>query len=94
MPCSVVTDLFALGSSFYQIITGRQLYAELNDKEVEMRFARKDFPSVSGIPFGDTIRRCWRCEIDSAQTVLDSLIAERRHLPANPDLSNQCLKLI
>ena len=60
MPCSVVADLFALGSSFYQIITGRQPYAELNDKEVEMRFGRKDFPSVSGIPFGDTIRRCWR----------------------------------
>lgn len=89
MPCSVITDLFALGSSFYQIITGRQPYAELNDEEVEMRFGLKDFPSVNGIPFGHTIRRCWRCEIASAQIVLDSLIEERRHLPTNPDLSIQ-----
>lgn len=86
MPCSVVTDLFALGSSFCQIITGRHPYAELSDKEVEKRFACGDFPSVSGIPFGDTIRRCWRCEIDSAQIVLDSLIAERRRL-AKADFS-------
>ena len=87
MPCGVDTDLFALGSSFYQIITGRQPYAELSDKEVEKRFACGDFPSVSGIPFGDTIRRCWRCEIGSAQIVLDSLNAEKRRL-TDADLSS------
>jgi len=31
MPCSVITDLFALGSSIYQIMTRRQPYQDLND---------------------------------------------------------------
>lgn len=40
MLCSVITDLFALGSSIYQIVTRRQPYEELSDEEVELRYAR------------------------------------------------------
>jgi serine/threonine protein kinase len=82
MPCSDVTDLFALGSSIYQIVTRRQPYEELSDKDVEYRYARQEFPSTD-IPFGDVIGRCWRCEFDSAQSVLDALVEERcnRYLP-------------
>jgi serine/threonine protein kinase len=77
MPCSIATDLFALGSSIYQIITCRQPYEDLKDEDVEARFARKEFPKVDGIQYGDVIRKCWMCEFDSAQEVLDSLRKSR-----------------
>ena len=76
MPYSVITDLFALRSSIYQIVTRRQLYEELSDEEVELRYARREFPPTC-ISFGDVIERCWRCGFDSAQSVLDALMAER-----------------
>jgi len=79
MPCSIITDLFALGSSVYQIMTRREPYEDLGDDEVEARYARRDFPSVEGIPCGDIIRRCWMCEFDSALSVLDALRAEMQH---------------
>jgi serine/threonine protein kinase len=75
MPCSIITDIFALGSSIYQIMTRRQPYDDLMDEEVEARFARKEFPEVDGVSHGGVIRKCWMCEFHSAQEVLDSLKA-------------------
>lgn len=54
MPCGVTSDLFALGPSIYQIMTRRQPCKDLSD-EVEARYARKDFPSVSGILYGQKL---------------------------------------
>lgn len=79
MPCSVTTDLFALGSSLYQIMTRKQPYEDLPDEEVESKFARKDFPSVDGIPYGDTIRTCWFCEFETAEAVLNALKTEMKY---------------
>lgn len=79
MPCNTITDLFALGSSIYQIMTGRPPYEHLDDREVEASYSQKQFPSVDGIPYGDIIRRCWMCGFESAQAVLDALRAELRH---------------
>lgn len=78
MPCSVITDLFALGSSIYQIMTRQLPYENLDNDEVEARYASKDFPSVDGIPYGNIIRRCWICEFGSAQEVLDSLLVAKQ----------------
>jgi len=78
MPCSVLTDLFALGSSIYQIITRALPYGEIDNDEVEKRYARKEFPSTLGIPYGNIIRGCWMCDFDSAEAVLDALKHEMR----------------
>jgi serine/threonine protein kinase len=86
MPCSVITDLFALGSSIYQIMTRRQPYEDLNDDEVEVRYSRKDFPSIGGIPYGNIIRRCWMCEFDSAQEVLDTLLVAKQQYMEKEEL--------
>lgn len=79
MPCSTTTDLFALGSSIYQIITRRQPYEDLDDAEVEARFARHEFPPLDGVACGDIIKKCWMCGFESAQAVLEALEAEIRH---------------
>ncbi len=72
-PSTVATDLFALGSAIYEILTGNKPYEELPSHEVERLYQEKDFPDVSGLPCGDVIRKCWLCEFDSAQQVSDSL---------------------
>lgn len=78
MPCSVVTDIFALGSRIYQIMTRRLPYEELDDKEVEARFARKEFPSLEKVACGTIISKCWTCSFSSSQAVHDALTAELR----------------
>jgi hypothetical protein len=37
--------------------------------EVERLYEVKNFPNVSGLPYGDVIMKCWLCGFDSAQKV-------------------------
>ncbi|CAN8104376.1 unnamed protein product [Discula destructiva] len=79
MPCNTATDLFALGSSIYQIVTRRQPYEDVEDAEIEARFARKEFPSLEGVACGGVIKQCWLCGFESAQAVLEALKSEMRY---------------
>lgn len=71
--CSVVSDLFSLGSALYQIATGRQAYEGTDEEEIEEKFARKEFPSFEGVLFSEVIRKYWHCEFKSAEEVLHAL---------------------
>jgi serine/threonine protein kinase len=75
-PCTVITDLFALGSSIYEIVTGRQPYADLKDEEVEARYKRREFPIVDGMSCGEIIEKCWIGEFNSATAVQVALEVE------------------
>ncbi|RAL13195.1 kinase-like protein [Aspergillus homomorphus CBS 101889] len=66
---TVATDLFALGSTIYQIFQGTSPYAEIPSDEVERLFTQKEFPDVSGIVCGDIIKKCWLSQIASAGDV-------------------------
>ncbi len=70
---SVTTDMFALGSSFYEIVTRKLPYPELKSDEVERRYARQEFPQVEDIALGDIIRGCWMGDFTSAAAVLDAI---------------------
>jgi serine/threonine protein kinase len=50
---TIRTDLFALGSTLYEIMTGEQPYCDLADEAVEERFRHGVFPDVATIPMGD-----------------------------------------
>jgi hypothetical protein len=52
---TVQTDLFALGSTLYEIVTGTQPYCDPEDKAVEAKFKRGDFPSVDSLVCGRVI---------------------------------------
>jgi len=71
----VATDLFALESTIYHILTGNSPYMELPRDEVERLYEEKNFPDASGLPCGDVIMKCWLCEIDLAQQVSDLIRA-------------------
>lgn len=68
-PPSVATDLFALGSTLYEIFRGNSPFQELPSDEVTMRYTAMQFPNVSDIPCGQVIEQCWRSKIKSAQEV-------------------------
>lgn len=74
--CTVVSDLFSLGSTLYQIATGKQAYEGLYEDAIEERFARGEFPALEGLLFADVIRKCWHCEFHSAREVLQALEAQ------------------
>lgn len=68
-PPTVATDLFALGSTLYEVFQGTSPYEEIPSDQVEERFKRKEFPNVSAIPYGQIIKQCWLSQVDSAEHV-------------------------
>lgn len=70
---TVQTDLFALGSTLYEIMTDKQPYYDLDDEEVEERFRQGLFPSVSTIPSGKVITQCWEGAFHTALDVCAAL---------------------
>jgi len=68
-PPTLATDLFALGSTLYEVFQGTSPYEEIPSDQVEELFKRKEFPNVSNIPCGKIIKRCWLSEVDSAERV-------------------------
>lgn len=66
---TVRTDLFALGSTLFEIFFGVSPYQEVASDEVERLFQEREFPDVSDVPCGRIIEQCWLGEIDSAVQV-------------------------
>lgn len=75
-PPTVKGDLFSFGSTIYTIITSQYPFQEVSSDEVIERYKAHEFPDVTGIMCGEIISRCWRCEVDSAQEIYDSIQAE------------------
>lgn len=69
-PSTVATDLFALGSTLYDLFQENSPYEEIASDQVEVLFQRKEFPDVSAIPCGKIIEQCWLSQVDSARHVL------------------------
>lgn len=75
----VETDLFALGSAFYFILIGHQIFPELqshideDEEEIEQRFRSGEFPVDLEI-YSEVMRKCWTQEYCSAQEVVDDIV--------------------
>ena len=94
--CSVATDLFALGSTLYQIMTGFAPWDGQSHDETEARYGRGEFPplvkdgpdgSATPILFSDTIWRCWHGQMATSADVLTALKAEIRAAFGPEDLA-------
>lgn len=59
------SDILALGTSIYEIMTGHESFPELDEhndgEEIERRYRNKEFPDVHGITGGSIINKCWNC---------------------------------
>ncbi|KAI9787286.1 MAG: hypothetical protein M1816_007700 [Peltula sp. TS41687] len=80
---NVRSDLFALGSAIYYIMTGHDPYDSLPDEEVEARYSCQDFPEVDSVAGGRVILSCWKGDLSSAQEVVQALLEARaKQLPS------------
>lgn len=68
-PLGVKADLFALGSTLYEIFTTHKPYEDIEDDEATRLYESGCFPSVDGLPYGDAILACWKEEYSTADEV-------------------------
>jgi serine/threonine protein kinase len=81
---SELTDIFALGSTMYTIMTGQLPHQELvrdaedYDAIVDVRFRNGKFPDVSNIEGGQTILECWLGQQNDVRNIKARLETELR----------------
>lgn len=69
-PNTFESDLFALGSTLYELAVGEAPYCGLEDALIETLYTQEDFPLVDDVFCGCIIIGCWRREFPSAKHVL------------------------
>lgn len=78
------TDIFALGSTMYLLMTGKEVYSELSSVADEDQIGRKfklhEFPHVGQELGQDVIYSCWRGDYKSAQSMVADLTQLMRKL--------------
>ena len=71
---SVKTEIFAFGSTLYEIMTGSEPYAGRSD--ITELFQQGNFPDTGHLFLGRIMAKCWQTEYDSLNKVLENLRAE------------------
>jgi serine/threonine protein kinase len=87
---TVTTDLFALGSTLYEIFRGTSPYEDISSDDVQSLFTQKEFPDVSDIPCGQVIKQCWLSQVDSAahvQSAIGDIISRTVNVDCTPHLN-------
>lgn len=77
---TVKTDLFALGSTIYFIMSDHEPYDDLIEDEVTARYSRREFPDVRDYSCGRVIEGCWKEEYGYAQEVVDAISGDIKGL--------------
>ncbi|KFZ09773.1 hypothetical protein V502_08511 [Pseudogymnoascus sp. VKM F-4520 (FW-2644)] len=72
MPSMVQSDLFALGSTLYEVITGNPPYKGKLDGDIAQLYSNGSFPDVTGILCEHIIMGCWEGRFMSAAEVLEN----------------------
>lgn len=67
------SDLFALGSAIYFIMSDHEPYDSLTEEEVAARYSRMEFPDVHSLSCGRVITGCWKGEFRSARDVVNAI---------------------
>ncbi|PIA16516.1 hypothetical protein COEREDRAFT_86911 [Coemansia reversa NRRL 1564] len=71
---NVKSEIFALGSTMYEIMQGKKPYNNLDDEEVEKRYRSQEFPDTSNIQYmGKIINGCWFQEYNSAEEMVQAI---------------------
>lgn len=70
MPSTFQSDLFALGSTLYEVMAGKRPYEGKSDDIIAQLYSDGSFPKVTGIPCGHIIIGCWQGRFKSAAEVL------------------------
>ncbi|KAH7317304.1 kinase-like domain-containing protein [Rhexocercosporidium sp. MPI-PUGE-AT-0058] len=66
-------ELFSLGSAIYEITEWKKPFPELNDDEVDDKYAREEFPPLNGNIARHIIWNCWAEAYATVQEVANDL---------------------
>ncbi|GIK05061.1 hypothetical protein Aspvir_009160 [Aspergillus viridinutans] len=73
----VKTDIFALGSAIYFIITGHEVFPELDsledDEEIASRFQNGQFPTDDHACYHIT-EKCWKQQYETAEDIVSDIL--------------------
>ena len=80
---TVRTEVFALGTALYFMVTCEEPWPDLREpedrEEIKRRIGAKEFPDTSLLPvLGSVVLRCWYVEFTSMTEVLCAIEAERK----------------
>ncbi|KXT09187.1 hypothetical protein AC579_6503 [Pseudocercospora musae] len=74
---STRTELFALGSTVYEVMTGVKPYKELPEHEISAAFSEGRYPDLETVSvFRSTIMRCWSQSYATVEEVLEDVRSE------------------
>ncbi|KAF2001760.1 kinase-like protein [Amniculicola lignicola CBS 123094] len=80
---SIHSEIFALGSTLYEVETTQQPYHDKSDEDIKELFRGGAFPDTSALVLGDVISRCWRVEYkDVGEAVNDIALIQSRYVNA------------
>jgi serine/threonine protein kinase len=74
-PVTINEDLFALGSTIYEILSGNSPLADVPSDQVRVLHELCQFADLSGLEMADIIRDCWLGAAGSAQAVYERVLA-------------------
>ncbi|GAB0139221.1 hypothetical protein EsDP_00007434 [Epichloe bromicola] len=71
---SIKRELFALGSTLYELMTGYTPFHDKDRSDVERLFSQDQFPSLNDVPvLGQVILRCWKGQYNVAADVWNDI---------------------
>ncbi|KAJ2898568.1 hypothetical protein MKZ38_003813 [Zalerion maritima] len=83
------SEIFALGSTFYEILAGKKPFEGRDDVEIEQAFKRGHFPSLEPLlALKTTILNCWTGKYQTTDELLQDVKQEVR-AQSEPLLSNE-----
>ena len=71
---SIQGDIFALGSTLYEIMTGNVPYHAFPEEEIKARYLQRQFPETKSLgPIGDIITHCWYSYYSSFDAIITDI---------------------
>ncbi|KAF2001304.1 hypothetical protein P154DRAFT_596351, partial [Amniculicola lignicola CBS 123094] len=70
---SIQSEIFALGSSLYEIEITHQPYFDKTDNEIEELFAAGLFPDIRPLLLGEVISKCWTVKYEDVGEALKDI---------------------